>query len=139
MLAHNCLEFLTMCFIVSQETLHPGLLGVDLGQGSPSVHPPVLEKRPCIYQFSPHFPQKMWGCPSNIFDKSTPVPGLIQPTFLHSAVQGYLFVPFSQTRSLTKSFVVLHMVTVICYLLATVCVATFDIKNNNKISVLITC
>ena len=41
--------------------------------GAARMVPPKIGDRPCIYQFLTHFPQKIWVCPSNIFDKSTPV------------------------------------------------------------------
>src|SRR6218665_1069661 len=45
------------------------IIGVDLG-GSLGTCPPIIENRPCIYHF---LPPNILVCPSNIFDKSTPV------------------------------------------------------------------
>src|SRR6218665_582634 len=42
-------------------------IGVDLG-GSPGTCPPIIEKRPCIYHFLPHFSPRpnILVCPPNI-------------------------------------------------------------------------
>src|SRR6218665_2088979 len=45
------------------------IIGIDLG-GQPGHVPPIIENRPCVYHFLPH---NILICPSNIFDKSTPV------------------------------------------------------------------
>ena len=38
----------------------PLFIGVDFGgRGNPGARPTISEKRPCIYQFLPHFPQNL--------------------------------------------------------------------------------
>lgn len=57
------------CMIEDSTIVHVGLaqgpctviaIGVDFGGVVRACAPPLILKRPCIYQFFQHFPQKFW-------------------------------------------------------------------------------
>src|SRR6218665_739895 len=58
------------CFDFAIYSSCSGFCGGERGLGGQRGHvPPIIEKRPCIYHFLPN----ILVCPSNIFDKSTPL------------------------------------------------------------------